>query len=122
MSVYAANPAGFSHLSPCMVLQAISPSRTCNDGGDQRPSFGGHACSNRTVIAANFRSQRTDEDFVLERVCRYVSPPLFGHRFGAFHAPCGSSLFCFGCAALRVTVSLQILFGKYAEKIPPDPP
>jgi single-strand DNA-binding protein len=47
---------------------------------------------------------------------------LFGHRFGAFHAPCGSSLFCFGCAALRVTVSLQILFGKNAEKISPEPP
>jgi hypothetical protein len=26
------------------------------------------------------------------------------------------------CATLRVTVSLQILFGKYAEKISPDPP
>ena len=122
MSVYAANPAGFSHVSPCMVLRAISPSRTCSDGADQRPPFGGHACPNRTVIAANFRSQRTDKDFVLERVSRYVSPPLFGHRFGAFHAPCGSLLFCFGCAALRVTVSLQILFGKYAEKISPDPP
>jgi single-strand DNA-binding protein len=47
---------------------------------------------------------------------------LFGHRFGAFHAPCGSSLFCFGCAALRVTVSLHILFGKNAEKISPEPP
>jgi single-strand DNA-binding protein len=49
-------------------------------------------------------------------------PPWFGHRFGTFHAPGGSSLFCFGCAALRVTVSLQILFGKNAEKISPEPP
>jgi single-strand DNA-binding protein len=47
---------------------------------------------------------------------------LFGHRFGAFHAPCGNSLFCFGYAALRVTVSLQILFGKNAEKISREPP
>jgi hypothetical protein len=47
---------------------------------------------------------------------------LFGHRFGAIHAPCGSSLFCFGYAALRVTVSLEILFAKDAEKISPDPP
>jgi hypothetical protein len=43
-------------------------------------------------------------------------------RFGAFHAPCGNSLFCFGYAAPRVTVSLQILFGKNAEKISPEPP
>jgi single-strand DNA-binding protein len=47
---------------------------------------------------------------------------LFGHRLGAFHAPCGNSLFCFGFAALQVTVSLQILFGKNAEKISPEPP
>jgi hypothetical protein len=52
----------------------------------------------------------------------FCGPSLFGHRFGAFHAPGGSLLFCFGCAALRVTVSLQILFGKHAEKISPDPP
>ncbi len=54
--------------------------------------------------------------FALERVCCLRVPPLFGHRVGAFHAPCGSSLFCFGCAALRVTVSLQILFGRSARK------
>ena len=87
MSVYAANPAGFSHLSLCMVLQAISPSRTCNDGGDQRPSFGGHACSNRTVIAANIRSQCTDEDFALEAVCRYVSRLCSGTASGLFMRP-----------------------------------
>jgi single-strand DNA-binding protein len=48
----------------------------------------------------------------------FVRAPLRGF----FHAPCGSSLFCFGCAAIRVTVSLQILFGKKAEKISPEPP
>jgi len=52
----------------------------------------------------------------------FCGSSLFGHRFGAFHAPGGSLVFCFGCAALRVTVSLRILFGKYAEKISPDPP
>jgi hypothetical protein len=51
-----------------------------------------------------------------------VRPHSLGHRFGAFHAPCGSSLFCFGSAALRVAVSLQILFAKKREKISPDPP
>src|SRR5580692_2964568 len=47
----------------------------------------------------------------------FVRAPLRG-----FHAPCSSSLFCFGYAALRVTVSLQLLFGKNAEKISPEPP
>jgi len=47
---------------------------------------------------------------------------LFGHRFGAFPAPGGNSLFCIGCAALRVTVSLKILFAESAEKISPEPP
>jgi hypothetical protein len=36
-------------------------------------------------------------------------------------APCGSSLVCFGCAALLVTVLLQILFGKNTGKISPEP-
>jgi hypothetical protein len=51
-----------------------------------------------------------------------VFPGLFGHCFGGLPAPCGNSLFCFGYAALRVTVSLEVLFGKCAEKICPDPP
>jgi hypothetical protein len=59
---------------------------------------------------------------LLWSVSAVMYPALFGHRFGPFHAPCGNSLFCFGCAALRVTVSLQILFGKTAEKISPEPP
>jgi hypothetical protein len=41
---------------------------------------------------------------------------------GQYRRPCGSSLLCFGCAALRVTVSLQILFAKFSEKISPEPP
>ena len=55
-------------------------------------------------------------------VYRFVSRLPLGHRFGAIPAPCGSSLFCFGCAAIRVTVSLQILFAKFSEKISPEPP
>jgi hypothetical protein len=37
-------------------------------------------------------------------------------------APCGNSLFCVGGAAPRVTLSLQILFGKNTGKISPEPP
>ena len=90
MSFYAANPAGFSHLSRSIVLQANSPSQTCNDGADPRPYRGGHPRSNRTAVAANFCSQRADETFALERVYRYVSRLLLGHSFGAFPAPSGT--------------------------------
>jgi hypothetical protein len=41
---------------------------------------------------------------------------LPGHGFGAKPAPCGSSLFCFDCVALRVTVSARNLFAKYDER------
>jgi hypothetical protein len=47
-------------------------------------------------MAADFFRQNADESLVLERICRLGSPPWFGHRFGAVHAPCGSLLFCFG--------------------------
>ena len=104
MSFYAANPAGFSHLSPRMVPQANSPSQPCNDGGDRRPSFGGHACSNGTVLAANFRSRRADESFALECVCRYVSRLLLGHSFGAYPAPSGTWSSASQCAPFGVTV------------------
>ena len=122
MSISAANPAGLPHVSLSMLERANKSLPRCNGGGELHPSCDGHASSNRAVIAVAFSSQCADENFALARVCRLRVPPLFGHRFGPFHAPCGNSLFCFGCAALRVTVSLQILFGKNAEKISPEPP
>ena len=78
--------------------------------------------SRRAAVSADFIGQERNESCVLARVSRSVSRFLFGHCFRAFPAPGGSSLFCFSSTALRVTVSLQILFGKYAEKISPDPP
>jgi hypothetical protein len=90
MSFHAANPAGFPHLSPCLAEQANHSLPTCNDGGDLRPSNGGHAGSNRAAIAVNFRSQCANDNFALERVCRYISRLLLGHSFGAFPAPGGT--------------------------------
>jgi len=87
MSFLAANPAGFSYLPPCLVERANAGLSTGNDDGELRPSGGGHAGSNRTAIATNFRSQCTDDNFALARVCRYVSRLLLGHRFGVFPAP-----------------------------------
>ena len=90
MSFLAANPAGFSDLSPCLVERANAGLSTGNGGGELRPSCGGHAGSYRIAIAASFRSQCSDENFALARVCRYVSRLLLGHRFGVFPAPGGT--------------------------------
>ena len=90
MSFLAANPAGFFHLSPCPVEQANASPPTRNYGCEWRSSCGGHAGSNRTAIAASFFHQSADDNFALERVCRYVSRLLLGHRFGAFPAPGGT--------------------------------
>jgi hypothetical protein len=73
MSFHAANPASFSYLSSCPMESANKTLSTRNYGGELRPSYGGHASSNRTAIAVNFRSQCADDNFALERVCRYVS-------------------------------------------------
>src|SRR5208283_4671998 len=87
MSVLAANPAGFSHLSPCPVEQANASPPTRNYGCEWRSSCGGDAGSNRTAIAASFFHQSADDDFALERVCRYVSRLLLGHPFGVSVPP-----------------------------------
>ncbi len=87
--------------------------------------------SHATEAFANSRRSDGDElpwpgrqmgAFGPEGVSRFVFRLLLGPGFGAIPAPCGSSLFCFGTAALRVTVSGQILFAKCNEKISPEPP
>jgi hypothetical protein len=110
MSFQAVNPAALHSLSPCMIERAVVSAQTCNGGSESCASCEGHANSNRAAFVANFRSLSGDENFAPSFVCRYVSRLMLGHCFGAYPAPCGSSLFCFGFAALRVTVSV------------PDPP
>ena len=122
MSIQAANAVALPYLSPCMVERAFESLPARNGAGGQRSSHGVMARSRAVAIAANFCSQIGDENFGPLCVSRFVSRRLLGHGFGALHSPCGNSLFCFGYAALRVTVSLQILFGEYAERISPDPP
>jgi len=107
MSFRADNPAAFHPLSPCIVERTVVSAQTCNGGGESCASCEGHANSNRAAFVANFRSLSGDENFAPSCVCRYVSRLVLGHCFGAYPAPCGSSLFCFGYAALRVTVSLR---------------
>jgi hypothetical protein len=66
---------------------------------------GSVAHSMDAAIAVNIRDRDSDGRFGPEGVSCFVSRLLLGHGFGAIPAPCGSSLFCFGNTALRVTVA-----------------
>jgi hypothetical protein len=92
MSFNAANPARFSYLSSCPVEKANKSLSTCNYGGELRPSYGGHASSNRIAIAVNFRSQCADENFALACVCRYVSVFCSVTASGPFRRPAALGL------------------------------
>jgi hypothetical protein len=116
MSFHATNPAGFSHLSPRPVEQANKSLSTRNDGGELRPSCGGHASSNRIAIAVNFRSQCADENFALVRVCRYLSRLLLGHSFGAFPAPGGARSSASHFAPLRGLGSSHNKFANHGKR------
>ena len=116
MSFLAANSADFPHLSQCRVERPNRSLPTCNSGSGLRPSYGGHAGSNRTAIAVNFRSQWADEHFALERVCRYVSRLLLGHSFGAFPAPGGTRSSASHFAPLRGLGSSQNKFANRGKR------
>jgi|SRR5580698_6242868 hypothetical protein len=116
MSFHAVNPAGFSYLSSCPVESANKSLSTRNDGGDLPPSYRGPCRSKRTAIAANFRSQCADENFALERVCRYVSRLLLGHSFGAFPAPGGTRSSASHSAPLRGLGSSHNKFANHGKR------
>src|ERR1700719_1572770 len=116
MSTFAANPAGLPYLSPCVVERANKILRTCDDGVGSRPSCGGYACSNRAALAVNFRSQCADDNFALERVCRYVSRLLLGHSFGAFPAPGDTRSSASHCAPLWGLGSSQNKFANHGKE------
>jgi hypothetical protein len=119
MSFHAANPAGLSYLSSCPVEWANRSLSTRNYGSELPPSYGGHCRSNRTAIAVNFRGQCADDNFALERVCRYVSRLLLGHSFGAFPAPGGARSSASHFAPLRGLGSSQHKFENHGkERLP----
>jgi hypothetical protein len=118
MSFYADNPACFSYPSSCALESANKSLSTRNGGGELPPSYGGHASSNRTAIAANFRSQSADENSALVGVWRYVSRLLLGHSFGAFPAPGGTRSSASRCAPLRGLGSSQNKFENHGKERP----
>ena len=116
MSFLAANPAGFPHLSSCLVEPAIAGLSTRNDGGELCPSCGGHAYSNRAAIAADFFRQDADDNFALARVYRVISRLMLGHGFGAFPAPGGTRSSASRSAPLRGLGSSQNKFRNHGKK------
>ena len=122
MSKLPAIPAALPQPHPCTMTQAGESLSTVNGKARMQSLCVVLDGSKVAAIAANFLRRNAHEILGLGCVCRIASHRLFGHCFGGLPAPGGNSLFCFGCAALRVTVSLEILFDKYTEKISPDPP
>ena len=128
MSNLAANPAAVPDTVLRMMTRTNQSLCARNEGGGLRSSICSSANkmarANRAAMAANFIDQGADETLL-----RHVSADLYP----AFVSVTASGLFMRPAAArssasfavanaLRVTVSLQILFGKYTEKISPDPP
>ena len=123
MSNAAANPAAITPTVPCMVTQA-SPSLSTGNGNDSSCTLLPESLSARRWLQSRRTSlAKAQMKTLVQKVSAVLYPAVCSvTASGAYPAPGGNSLFCFGFAAHRVTVSLQILFGKYTEKISPDPP
>ena len=87
MSISAANPACLPHVSLCIVGLANGSAPRCNGGGELHLCCDGLSSWERALIAVAFRSQCADENFALERVCRYVSRLCSGTASGLFMRP-----------------------------------
>jgi hypothetical protein len=122
MSISAANPAGLLQVSLCIVGLANESAPSCNGGGELHPCCDRHAHCERALILIALSSLCVHENFALESVCRYVSRLCSGTASGLFMRPAAVRSSASPRAALRVMVSLKILFGKSAEKISREPP
>jgi hypothetical protein len=107
MSDHAANPAA----QPNSSLKAPSvASASCGkrNGECSMPSFdGAYSTPRRAAVWASFRRRDAEDDFAASGSPPPRIPLLYsGSRFGPVRRPAAGSLFCFGFAALRVTVSI----------------
>jgi hypothetical protein len=118
VSFHASNPASFCFLSSCAVEWANESLSTRNHGGELHPCYRRLCSSDRAPIVVNFRSQCADENFALERVCRYVSRLLLGHSFGAFSSPGGTRSSASRFAPLRGPGSSQNKFENHGKRTP----
>ena len=92
MSVHAANPAGFCHLSRCVAEQASASRSTRNGGSEGRPCYGVLGGSKAAAMAADSRGQDADGNFALARVCRRRSRLCSGTASGLFLRPAALAL------------------------------
>ena len=118
MSISAANSAGLPNVSLCPCAWANQSVISRNFAHYCLRSFRGDASSSRTDICLGFREPSADENFVLKRVCRFVSRLMLGHRFGAIPAPGGTRSSASHCAPLWGPGSSQNKFAKYSKERP----
>src|SRR5215475_13157364 len=116
MSISAANSAGLLNVSLCPRAWTNQSLIDRNVANHCRRSFRGDASSSRTAICLDFGEPSADENFVLKRVCRFVSRLMLGHRFGATPAPGGTRSSASHCAPLWGHGSSQNKFAKYNKE------
>ena len=118
MSISAANSAGLPYVSLCSWAWADQSFISRNLYAHSGRSFRGDASSSRIAICLDFREPSADKNFVLKRVCRFVSRLMLGHRFGAIPAPGGTRPSASHCAPLRGPGSSQNKFANYSKERP----
>jgi hypothetical protein len=118
MSISAANSARLPNVSLCPLAWANLSFTNRNVGDHCHRSFRGDASLSRTAILLDFREPSADENFVLKRVCRFVSHLMLGHRFGAIPAPGGTRSSASHFAPLRGHGSSQNKLAKYSKERP----
>ena len=106
MHHHAANPAAQPYLS-LSIFSAPTTSPEDRSGSSERPSYCGAFTSSLELRFGRTSGAELDECDSVQWESSASFPVLYsGSRFGAYPAPCGTALFCFGFAALRVTVSV----------------
>jgi hypothetical protein len=121
MSISDANPTGLPQLSLRIAGLTNESAPSCNGGGELHPSCDGRANCERAVIVVAFRSQCGHEKVALQ-VSAVMYPAFVRAPLRGFSCALRQLALLLRLPALRVTVSLQILFGKNAEKISSEPP
>ena len=105
MHHHAAKTAATPHVS-LNAFSAPSPSYEERNGCDQ-PSFDGAIASRSGLRFERTSAAEWNESDSVQWVPSASYPVLCsGSRFGPIRRPAAGSLFCFGYAALRVTVSV----------------